>query len=175
MRETTYILRNLGPAALVLVDELGRGTSNRDGVALAWAVSERLLLHPRTMTLFATHYLQAHAVARTSEHALPSATACVTKRLRMGTFKHLARTSAPLISRVFAIATARSNAFHMPRRDISASVGCAKACICPPLAKLSQLANLKNLYSNVKTLSLSVEVRLASCTSHCALSASIDE
>ena len=57
MRETTYVLRNLGPSALVLVDELGRGTSNRDGLALAWAVAEELLHAPRTFTLFATHYL----------------------------------------------------------------------------------------------------------------------
>ena len=58
MRETTYILRNLGPPALVLVDELGRGTSNRDGASLAWAIAEELARHPHTFTLFATHYLQ---------------------------------------------------------------------------------------------------------------------
>ena len=57
MRETTYIVRNLGPSALVLVDELGRGTSNRDGASLAWAVAEELLNAPRTFTFFATHYL----------------------------------------------------------------------------------------------------------------------
>jgi DNA mismatch repair ATPase MutS len=57
MRETTYVLRNLGPPALVLVDELGRGTSNRDGASLAWAVAEELLSAPRTFTFFATHYL----------------------------------------------------------------------------------------------------------------------
>ena len=57
MRETTYVLRNLGPPALVLVDELGRGTSNRDGASLAWAVAEQLLSAPRTFTFFATHYL----------------------------------------------------------------------------------------------------------------------
>ena len=57
MREATYVLRNLGPSALVLVDELGRGTSNRDGASLAWAVAEELLSAPRTFTFFATHYL----------------------------------------------------------------------------------------------------------------------
>lgn len=57
MRESTYILRSLGQPALILVDELGRGTSNRDGASLAWAVAEELLSTPRTFTLFATHYL----------------------------------------------------------------------------------------------------------------------
>lgn len=58
MRETSYILRSMGAPALVLADELGRGTSNRDGASLAWAIAERLLKHPNTFTLFATHYLQ---------------------------------------------------------------------------------------------------------------------
>ena len=57
MRETQYILASLGAPALVIVDELGRGTSNRDGASLAWAIAEALLSHPSTFTLFATHYL----------------------------------------------------------------------------------------------------------------------
>lgn len=58
MRETSYILKSLGRPCLVIVDELGRGTSNREGVSIAWAVAEALLLQPNTFTLFATHYLQ---------------------------------------------------------------------------------------------------------------------
>jgi hypothetical protein len=49
--------RNLGESSLVLVDELGRGTSNRDGSSLAWAVSEGILRRQDTYCLFATHYL----------------------------------------------------------------------------------------------------------------------
>jgi len=60
MRETSYILRNVRPgcAALVLFDELGRGTSNRAGASLAWAIAEFVQQHRTTFTLFATHYLQ---------------------------------------------------------------------------------------------------------------------
>ncbi|HYM82355.1 MAG TPA: DNA mismatch repair protein MutS [Candidatus Limnocylindria bacterium] len=58
MRETADILRNATPRSLVLLDEIGRGTSTYDGLALAWAVTE--FLHasdgPRPRTIFATHY-----------------------------------------------------------------------------------------------------------------------
>jgi DNA mismatch repair protein MutS len=55
MSETAYILNNVTPRSLVLLDELGRGTSTYDGIAIAWAVSE-FLLKKRVKTLFATHY-----------------------------------------------------------------------------------------------------------------------
>ena len=58
MEETAYILRNLGPKSLALMDEIGRGTSTYDGLSLAWAVLESLHLESgsRPRTLFATHY-----------------------------------------------------------------------------------------------------------------------
>ena len=58
MVETAHILRNCTPRSLVILDEIGRGTSTYDGLAIAWSVIEYLHNHPerRSMTLFATHY-----------------------------------------------------------------------------------------------------------------------
>ena len=57
MNETANILNNLSERSLILLDEIGRGTSTYDGISIAWAISEYLHEHPsRAKTLFATHY-----------------------------------------------------------------------------------------------------------------------
>ena len=56
MTETATILNTATPRSLVLLDEIGRGTATFDGLAIAWAVVEHLLMHTRARTLFATHY-----------------------------------------------------------------------------------------------------------------------
>ncbi|MGA9992503.1 MAG: DNA mismatch repair protein MutS [Thiobacillaceae bacterium] len=58
MTEAASILRNATNWSLVLLDEIGRGTSTFDGLSLAWAVARHLLTHTRAYTLFATHYFE---------------------------------------------------------------------------------------------------------------------
>ena len=67
MRETAAILANLTPRSLVILDEIGRGTSTFDGISIAWAVAEHLHdASERPRTLFATHYHELTALA--AEH-----------------------------------------------------------------------------------------------------------
>jgi DNA mismatch repair protein MutS len=64
MRETASILANLTARSLVILDEIGRGTSTFDGISIAWAVAEHLHDAPeRPRTLFATHYHELTALA----------------------------------------------------------------------------------------------------------------
>jgi len=64
MNETASILNNLSDRSLVLLDEIGRGTSTYDGISIAWAIAEFLHDHPgRPKTLFATHYHELNEMA----------------------------------------------------------------------------------------------------------------
>jgi DNA mismatch repair protein MutS len=70
MRETAEILANASRRSLVILDEIGRGTSTFDGLSIAWAVAEYLHDTPglRPRTLFATHYHELTDLAQTKEH-----------------------------------------------------------------------------------------------------------
>ncbi len=65
MNETSSILHNISNRSLVLLDEIGRGTSTYDGISIAWAIAEFLHEHPqsRAKTLFATHYHELNEMA----------------------------------------------------------------------------------------------------------------
>jgi DNA mismatch repair protein MutS len=65
MNETASIVNNLTRRSLVILDEIGRGTSTYDGVSIAWALAEYLHEHPhlRPLTLFATHYHELNDMA----------------------------------------------------------------------------------------------------------------
>ncbi|MCC1483802.1 DNA mismatch repair protein MutS [Winogradskyella immobilis] len=68
MNETASILNNISNRSLVLLDEIGRGTSTYDGISIAWAISEYLHEHPaRPKTLFATHYHELNEMCETFE------------------------------------------------------------------------------------------------------------
>jgi DNA mismatch repair protein MutS len=66
MNEAASILNNVSERSLVLLDEIGRGTSTYDGISIAWAISEYLHEHPsRAKTLFATHYHELNEMTET--------------------------------------------------------------------------------------------------------------
>ncbi len=63
MTESAAILHNATEKSLVLMDEVGRGTSTFDGLALAWAIANYLITKNRSMALFATHYFELTRLA----------------------------------------------------------------------------------------------------------------
>ena len=104
MRETAEILRNATRRSLVILDEIGRGTSTFDGLSIAWAVAEYLDEAICCRALFATHYHELTALGEGSPHA---ANYSVTAREQNGDVVFLHRLVAGAASRSYGIAVAK--------------------------------------------------------------------
>jgi DNA mismatch repair protein MutS len=104
MRETAEILRSATRRSLVILDEIGRGTSTFDGLSIAWAVAEYLDEAICCRALFATHYHELTALGEGSRHA---ANYSVTAREQNGDVVFLHRLVAGAASRSYGIAVAK--------------------------------------------------------------------
>ncbi|MFO0553151.1 MAG: DNA mismatch repair protein MutS [Polyangiaceae bacterium] len=104
MRETAAILRSATRRSLVILDEIGRGTSTYDGLAIAWAVAEHLHDVVRCRALFATHYHELTELASTAKHL---ANVSVSAREHDGGIVFLHTVSHGPASRSYGIAVAK--------------------------------------------------------------------
>ncbi len=104
MRETAEILRGATRRSLVILDEIGRGTSTFDGLAIAWAVAEYLDEVIGCRALFATHYHELTALTQASNHA---ANYSVSAREVEGDVVFLHRLVAGAASRSYGVAVAK--------------------------------------------------------------------
>ena len=104
MRETATILRDATARSLVILDEIGRGTSTYDGLAIAWSVAEYLHDHIGCRAMFATHY---HKLTELAEDKDGLANYSVSAREHEGDVIFLHRLTPGSVSRSFGIAVAR--------------------------------------------------------------------
>ena len=104
MMETAHILNQLGERSLVIIDEIGRGTSTWDGLAIAWSVAEQLMGARDVFTLFATHY---HELTGLPDDHAQSFNASVMVREHRGDVVFLHRIEDNAADRSYGIAVAK--------------------------------------------------------------------
>lgn len=104
MRETASILRHATRKSLVILDEIGRGTSTYDGLAIAWAVAEHMHDAIRCRAMFATHYHELTELCETAKHA---ANYSVSARESGEEIVFLHKLSKGAVSRSYGVAVAR--------------------------------------------------------------------
>jgi DNA mismatch repair protein MutS len=104
MRETAAILRHATRRSLVILDEIGRGTSTYDGLAIAWAVAEHLYSAVGCRAMFATHY---HQLTELADHHDGIANFSVSAREHDGSLVFLHRITPGAVSKSYGIAVAR--------------------------------------------------------------------
>lgn len=104
MRETAWILRSATERSLVILDEIGRGTSTFDGLAIAWAVAEHLEEVTRCRALFATHYHELTDLGEQSEHVVNRS---VSAKEHNGDVVFLHRVVSGAASRSYGVAVAK--------------------------------------------------------------------
>jgi len=114
MMETAGILNQLEERSLVIIDEIGRGTSTWDGLAIAWAVAEELINADQVISMFATHYHELTALPDESEVAF---NASVTVREWGGEVIFLHRIVEDAADRSYGIAVAQLAG--LPRHVVS--------------------------------------------------------
>ncbi len=104
MMETAHILNQLQPRSLVIIDEIGRGTSTWDGLAIAWSVAEALMRSRDVLTLFATHY---HELTALPDSCAESFNASVMVREHRGEVVFLHRVEENAADRSYGISVAK--------------------------------------------------------------------
>ena len=104
MKEVARVLRDATAKSLVILDEVGRGTATFDGMAIAWAVSEYVHDRIRSLTLFATHYHELHALAEKGQRFLNQSVAV---RIEGGKISFPHRISSGHSSRSYGIDVAK--------------------------------------------------------------------
>ena len=83
MLETANILQSASKKSLILMDEIGRGTSTFDGLSLAWAILEDLHDRVQALTLFSTHYHEVLAVAQNRPNIIPMQMEVIEKEVKL--------------------------------------------------------------------------------------------